>query len=52
MPEFSGAHCEVYSEKILGAAGGNAAAIFIPILIVMLVGIAIGLFFVVKKRPL
>ncbi|XP_041779439.1 low-density lipoprotein receptor-related protein 2 [Anopheles merus] len=51
LPEFSGTHCEVYSEKILGAAGSSTTAIFVPLLILMLIIIAIGLFVIVKKRP-
>lgn len=50
--DFSGKYCEKY-QGVLHSAGGNAtAAVFIPILILLLMGAAVGSWYIIKKRPL
>lgn len=49
--DFSGKYCEKY-QGVLHSAGGNAtAAVFIPILILVLMGAAVGSWYIIKKRP-
>lgn len=52
LAEFSGAHCEFYSERMFGSSPGSAAAIYIPILVAILIAATVGLYFIIKKRPL
>lgn len=52
LPEFSGQHCEFYSERMFGSSPGSAAAIYIPILVAILIAATVGLYFIIKKRPL
>lgn len=51
LAEFSGAHCEFYSERMFGSSPGSAAAIYIPILVAILIAATVGLYFIIKKRP-
>ena len=50
--DFSGGRCEVYSKWISGSGSTSAAAIYVPVLLVIMILAAIGVFYVAKKRPL
>jgi hypothetical protein len=52
QPDFLGKHCEKFTGLSHIAGGNSTAAVLIPILILALMGAAVGSWFVIKKRPL
>lgn len=50
--EFNGKHCEKFLGQPFSAGGNSTAAVLIPIIILALMGAAVGSWFVIKKRPL
>jgi low density lipoprotein-related protein 2 len=49
---FSGSHCEHNEGATIVSGSGSAAAIFVPILVIILFAAAIGSWFIIKRRPL
>ena len=52
LPDFSGKNCEKFLGQVLSATGNSTAAVLIPILILVLMGAAVGSWYIIKKRPL
>lgn len=50
--EFSGKNCEKFLGQTHSAGGNSTAAVLIPILILVLMGAAVGSWYIIKKRPL
>jgi low density lipoprotein-related protein 2 len=50
--DFNGKFCEKFLGQAFGGGGNSTAAILIPIIILALMGAAVGSWFVIKKRPL
>lgn len=52
LKEFTGKNCEKFLGQQHSAGGSNTAAILVPILILVLIGAAVGSWYIIKKRPL
>lgn len=50
--EFTGKNCEKFLGQTHSAGGNSTAAVLIPILILVLMGAAVGSWYIIKKRPL
>jgi hypothetical protein len=50
--DFNGKYCEKFLGVIHSASGNSTAAVLVPLLILILMGAAVGSWFVIKKRPL
>lgn len=52
MTDFGGKNCELFSGHSTFTGGNSSAAIIIPLLVLVLVGAAMGSWYIIKKRPL
>lgn len=50
--DFNGKNCEKYIGTSHSGGGNSTAAVLIPILILVLMGAAVGSWYIIKKRPL